>query len=176
MHARLQSHFKIALRILRYLKGSPGKGVLISKSDYMNLSACVDVDRGKCLVSIKYVICFSCFLLLSMIFWKSKKQVTISRSSTKSKYRAIASTTCEILWILNILKDLNVKNLLLVNLHCDNRYPIQIEANPVFRERTKHFETVLHLVREKCAGGVIKIETINSENQIANKGSWYKST
>lgn len=100
--------------------------------------------------------------------WKSKKQATVSRSSIESEYRALASVTCEIMWILNILKDLGVKELLPVNLLCDNRSAIQIAADHVFHERTKHFEIDLHLVREKCASGVIKIVNIDSDNQIAD--------
>ncbi|XP_071695605.1 uncharacterized mitochondrial protein AtMg00810-like [Rutidosis leptorrhynchoides] len=115
MHAPLQSHFKIAVRILRYLKGSPGKGVVITKSGIVGLNAYVDADWGKCLASRKSV----------------KQQAAVSRSSTESEYRAMAAVTCEILWIINILTDLGYKNLLPVNLFCDNRSAILIANNPI---------------------------------------------
>nr|GEV88255.1 hypothetical protein [Tanacetum cinerariifolium] len=42
------------------------------------------------------------------------------------------------------------------DLYCDNSLAIQIAANPVFHERTKHFELDVHFVREKVLAGVIK--------------------
>nr|GEW59588.1 ribonuclease H-like domain-containing protein [Tanacetum cinerariifolium] len=53
-------------------------------------------------------------------------QPTLSKSSTEAEYRAMAATTCEVMWIVKILKDLALKYLLHVKLHCDNKAAIQI--------------------------------------------------
>ncbi|XP_071727546.1 uncharacterized protein [Rutidosis leptorrhynchoides] len=47
MHAPLNSHMKAALRVLRYLKGSPGKGITIKKFSDLTLSGFVDSDYAK---------------------------------------------------------------------------------------------------------------------------------
>ncbi|GJY74067.1 ribonuclease H-like domain-containing protein [Tanacetum coccineum] len=49
-----------------------------------------------------------------------KKHATLSRSSTKAEYKCMASTTCETIWIVNLLKDLNVDDLLPVPLYSDS--------------------------------------------------------
>ena len=71
-------------------------------------------------------------------------------------------------WIVKILKDLNVENVIPVSLCCDNSSAIQIAANPVMHEKTKHFDLDVHLIREKVASGLIKTVKVDSENQIAD--------
>ncbi|GJV29475.1 ribonuclease H-like domain-containing protein [Tanacetum coccineum] len=70
--------------------------------------------------------------------------------------RSIASTTCEDMWILKILKDLGLDKLTHVTLYHDNKSAIQIAANRVMHEKTKHFDIDVHLVREKVASGLLK--------------------
>ncbi|GJX80181.1 hypothetical protein Tco_0328330 [Tanacetum coccineum] len=64
--------------------------------------------------------------------------------------------------------DLKVTNLLPVELFCDNNAAIQIAANPVMQEKTKHFDLYVHIIREKVASGLIKTTKIDSENQTAD--------
>ena len=40
----------------------------------------------------------SCWVLL-FVSWCSKKQDVVSRSNTKAKYRALADTTCKLVWL-----------------------------------------------------------------------------
>ena len=44
-----------------------------------------------------------------MILWKSKKQSAVSRSSTESKYRAMAQSVCEIMWIRQLLMKVGIE-------------------------------------------------------------------
>ncbi|GJV37448.1 hypothetical protein Tco_1409925 [Tanacetum coccineum] len=45
---------------------------------------------------------------------------------------------------------------------------ISIAANPVFYEKSKHFEIDLHLVREKVSSGVVKVMKVASANNVAD--------
>ncbi|GKF34297.1 hypothetical protein Tco_0107497, partial [Tanacetum coccineum] len=72
------------------------------------------------------------------------------------------------MWITKILKDLNFSCHIPAFLFCDNSSAIQIAANPVMHEKTKHFDIDVHLVREKVASGLIKTVHVESENQIAD--------
>ncbi|GJZ97354.1 ribonuclease H-like domain-containing protein [Tanacetum coccineum] len=86
----------------------------------------------------------------SVVSCKSKKQATLSRSSAEAEYRSLASTTCEIIWLRNLLHSLGLKNLYPVPLFYNNSSSIQIATNLMFHEKTKHFELDVHIVRERC--------------------------
>ncbi|GJR84177.1 ribonuclease H-like domain-containing protein [Tanacetum coccineum] len=168
MHAPLQSHYTTGLRVLRYLKQAPGTGIQFNKGNKFSLHAFSDANWAKCLNTRRSVSGLCEYLCKNFISWKSKKQQTISRSSTESEYRCLASTTCEIIWIGKILKDLDIEGLFHVNLYCDSSSAIQIHVNPVFHEKTKPFEIDLQLVKEKVSFGVIKTVMIGSAKNVAD--------
>nr|GEU88842.1 probable CCR4-associated factor 1 homolog 11 [Tanacetum cinerariifolium] len=87
---------------------------------YVDDIVVTDADWAKCLISGKPVSGFCVYFCKNLIYWKSKKHATLSRSSAKAECRCMASTTCEIIWIVNLLKDLNVDDLLYVLLYSDS--------------------------------------------------------
>ncbi|GJR90038.1 ribonuclease H-like domain-containing protein [Tanacetum coccineum] len=82
MHAPKQSDIKLAFKVLRYLKGSPGKEVLYVKSNFFSISAYVDSDWANCTAT--------------------------RRSSAEAEFRALSNVTCEVTWVLKILPELKV--------------------------------------------------------------------
>lgn len=138
LHQPKQSYLEATLRIVRYIKSQPGQGTILSSSSQEILSAHCDVDWVACPNTRKSVIGFLVKLGDSLISWKSKKQNTISRSSAKAEYRSHASTIAELSWIVGLFKELGVEVHLPIQVNIDSKAAIQIVANPVFHERTKH--------------------------------------
>ena len=103
-----KSHFKAAIRVLKYLKGYPGSKLLFQSDSLIQLLAFSDADWGSCIDSRRFVTSYYFFLRSSLISWKTKKQNTVSWSSLKAEYRALASTTCELQWLAYLLNDLCV--------------------------------------------------------------------
>ncbi|GKA48229.1 ribonuclease H-like domain-containing protein [Tanacetum coccineum] len=82
--------------------------------------------------------------------------------------RSMASTTCEIIWIVKILGKFGIDNFVPAELFYDNKSAIQIAANPVMHEKTKHFDIDVHLFREKVASGLIKTVKVDIKSQVAD--------
>ncbi|KAJ0483933.1 putative RNA-directed DNA polymerase [Helianthus annuus] len=168
MHSPLKSHLQLAFRVLRYLKQSPGQGLSFSKGNLFYLKCYVDSDWAKCKVTRRSVTGFSIFWSGNLISWKSKKQSVVSRSTAEAEYRAMCDVTCEVMWLQNILKELHVNITLPIELFCDNSAALSIAANPVFHDRTKHFEIDLHFIREKITSGIVQTKKIDTSKQVAD--------
>nr|GEY46798.1 ribonuclease H-like domain-containing protein [Tanacetum cinerariifolium] len=100
MHAPLLSYLKLAFRVLRYLKLSPGKGIGIFKGKSpLVLSVWSDADWAKCAATRKSVQVSVCFWVVIWSHGKAKKQNTVAKSSAEAEYKAMAAVTCEIMWL-----------------------------------------------------------------------------
>jgi hypothetical protein len=103
-----------------------------------------------------------------LISWSSKKQPTVSRSSTEAEYKAFPNGAAEAIWLESLLKELGVVQQRTPILWCDNLGATYLTANPVFHARTKHIEIDFHFVRERVAAGALQVKFISSSDQLAD--------
>jgi len=132
------------------------------------LRAYSDVDHGSDPTDRKSVTEFCIFLGDSFIFWKSKKQSIVSQSSTEAEYRAMTSTTKEIVWLRWLLTNMGIFFSHPTSMYCDNQSSIQIAHNSVFHKRTKHIEIDCHLARHHLKHGTIALPFVPFSLQIAD--------
>lgn len=140
MHDPRESHLQVVNRVMHYLKGNPGKGILFKKNDNLTLEAYTDADYAGSIIDRRSMTGYCTFLGGNLVTWKSKKQNVVARSSAESEFRAIAQGLCELLWLKIILDDLRVKWAGPMKLYCDNKSAINIAHNPIQHDRTKHIE------------------------------------
>lgn len=143
-------HFTSMKRILKYLQGTVSKGLFykFGKSPTY-VSAYCDADWAGEINHKRSTTRFIVYLGHCPISWQSKKQGSVSRSSTEAEYRALANTAVEISWIMHVLCDLQVKIPAPPLLKCDNLSAISLCANPVFHSRIKHLDNDFHFVTER---------------------------
>ncbi|XP_052728009.1 uncharacterized mitochondrial protein AtMg00810-like [Vigna angularis] len=159
-----QMHLRAAMRVLHYLKSSPGKGLMLRRDSPIHILGFSDADWAICVDSRRSVTGYCLFLGNSLISWKTKKQNTISRSSSEAEYRALVSATCELQWLNFLLRDLKIPCFKQVVLYSDNQSALHIAANPVFHDWTKYLDIDCHLVREKLQASLMRLIHVSSSN------------
>ena len=107
MHNPTDVHLTAAKRILRYLRGILHCGLLF-RPNSLQLQAYADTDWADDPVDCRSTSVYLVFLGSTPITWVSKKQCTVSRSSTEAEYRSLASATAELYWIRMVLRDLGI--------------------------------------------------------------------
>ncbi|XP_070660482.1 secreted RxLR effector protein 161-like [Malus domestica] len=155
MHSPSMIHLESVKRILIYLKGSIGRGLLMQKHGSNHIIAYTDADWVGNALDCKSTTGFCTFVGGNLVTWKSKKQTVVARSSAKDEYKAMAATTCELIWLKSLLKDLGCVNKEPMSLFCDNQATMHIASNPVFHERTKHIEVDCYYIRAQVQSKVI---------------------
>ncbi|XP_019176708.1 PREDICTED: uncharacterized protein LOC109172027 [Ipomoea nil] len=161
-------HLTAAHRVLRYIKKAPGQGLLYPRNNKMELNVFLDSDWASCPETRKSIMGFCIFIGSALVSWRSKKQATVSRSSSEAEYRPLAATVCEVQWVHSLLHDLQIKPNKPAAVFCDSKSAIAIAENHVFHECTKHRDIDCHIVRERLSQGFIKLLSVSSSTQIAD--------
>ena len=153
--------------LLRYLKHTPGQGILFKSTSDCNVHAYVDADWGSYMDTHRSTTGFCIFLGNSLVSWKAKRQKTVSKSSAEAEYRPLASVSIEIVWLKNFLTDFHISTPHVV-IYYDNQVTVQITSNPSHHERPKHPNIDLHFVREHVEKGTVKLNHIRKHHQFTD--------
>ncbi|RVW88665.1 Retrovirus-related Pol polyprotein from transposon RE1 [Vitis vinifera] len=160
--------YRSVVGALQYRNGTIDLGIVLKPSETMNLMAFCDADWGSDVDDRRSTSGHCVFLGKSLVSWSSKKQHTISRSSTEAEYRSLASLTSELLWLQSLLSELKSKMTMVPVIWCDNISTVSLSANPVLHSRTKHMELDLYFVREKVMERKLVVNHVPAEDQIAD--------
>lgn len=101
-------------------------------------------------------------------FLKIKKRSQVSKSSVESKYLAISSVCFKIVWFYGLLRKLCFSQKEPTLLYVDNKSAIQIAANLISHECTKHIEVDCHYIHEAYDEKILNLPRISMNLQIVN--------
>ena len=110
MHSPKESHLKAAYKILKYLKGSPGRGLFFKKNDSKKVEIYTDADWTGSADDRKSTIGYCTYVWENLVTWRSKKQSVVARSNAEAEFRAVALCMREGLWLQKLLEELGIYN------------------------------------------------------------------
>ncbi|RVW16057.1 Retrovirus-related Pol polyprotein from transposon RE1 [Vitis vinifera] len=90
MHAPGLEHFKAVYSILRYLKRTPGRGLLFKSRGHLQIETYNDADWVGSIVDRRSTSGYCSFVGGNLVTWRSKKQNVVARSSAEAEFRVVA--------------------------------------------------------------------------------------
>ena len=142
-----ESHVQAVKRIFRYLKGTIHLGLWYPSKNSFSLKSYSDADWDGCVDDGKSTSGGAFFLGESLVSWISKKQTSISLSTTEAEYSATTECCTQVEWMKKTLQDIKVVFEEPTIIHCDNTSAISLSKNPVQHSKLKHIPIKFHYLR-----------------------------
>ena len=108
------------------------------------------------------------------VTWGSRKQTSITLSSTEAEYVAFSEAAQESKWLQTLYKELGFEQNYSIPLFGDNQGSFMMENNPQFHKKSKHIEIWWHWVREQIKRKFIELQDCQDPENMANEAinSW----
>ena len=103
-----------------------------------------------------------------MISWFSRKQSCVALSTGEAEYLVACSASYEAVWLRKLLSDLFDLQLDATCIYCNNQSCVNLSENPVFHDNSKHIDIKYHYIRDMVQRGVVKIQYVAMDEQIAD--------
>ena len=97
MQSPHNDHWDALIRILRYIRRTPGQGLLYEDKGNTQIVGFCDVDWAGSPIDRRSTSGYCVSVGGNLISWKSKKHNVVARSSAEAEYRAMAVATFELI-------------------------------------------------------------------------------
>ena len=134
MHALYKEYMEAMYRILKYLKGSIGKGLFFRKNETRSIEGFTDANWASTIDDQRSTSGYCTFVWGNLATWRNKKQTIVTRSSAEAEFHVIAHDMCELPWLKQLLREINVKEEMSMKMSCDNKVTINISHNPIHHD------------------------------------------
>ena len=167
-------HAGAVKRILRYLKGTKNLGIKYSAEPQSELQGNSNIFYGyadAAFANIDDYKSTSGYVFIvggGAITWRSKKQTTITLSSTEAEYIALSEAGREACWLRSLYEELGYIQTAPNLIKGDNDGSIAMARNPQFHKRSKHIAIRWHWVRNLVQDNQIVIESCRDPEQTAD--------
>ncbi|MBW0526654.1 hypothetical protein O181_066369 [Austropuccinia psidii MF-1] len=164
-------HWKAFLHVLKYLKGTNNVGLMYKRNIKKPPVAYSDADWGNCRITRRSTTGYLVLLNNNLIIWKTKKQPTMSLSSSKAEYKSLKDLTSELLWLKQLTQEIEILTTMkAIQVYKDNQGCIDT-ANSYCNTNTqgmKHIDIQLHFFQDVMKEDVIKLVYTPTTNMLAD--------
>lgn len=102
------------------------------------------------------------------ISWSSKKQQIVTLLTIEAEFVVAASSSCEALWLRNMLEILGDEQKGPTIIYCDNKSTIKLCKNLVMHGRSKDIDVRFHFLRNFCKEEKIMLRYCKSKEQVTD--------
>ncbi|XP_019173288.1 PREDICTED: uncharacterized protein LOC109168888 [Ipomoea nil] len=168
-HNPSEAHWHALKRVLRYLRGTVEWG--------LNYTGFPNVLEGYCdanWVNDSDDVSSTSGYVFTMgeaaVSWKSTKQSCIARSTMEAEFIALDLAGQESEWLRNLLADMPLwgNSTPSIHIHCDSQTAICVAKNSMYNVKRRHIRVRHESVRQLIVNGVITLEYVKSEKNIAD--------
>ncbi|KAJ3474091.1 hypothetical protein NLI96_g12656 [Meripilus lineatus] len=163
-------HWAALQRVYKYLRGLSflkltfrgNKTSSLTPLGYVDADWAADINNRRSITGFVYL------LADGAICWSSKKQHSTALSSTEVEYMAACNATKEALWLQSFLQELGYAQDPATTILIDNQSAMALAKNPAFHDRSKHIAIRYHFICEKVEDGIIQLEYVPTNDQVAD--------
>ncbi|KAJ9684091.1 hypothetical protein PVL29_016537 [Vitis rotundifolia] len=164
-----QDHWTAIRRVLKYLRGTINYGLCFSGfpsvlEGFSDANWISDSDEMKSTSGYVFI------LGGSAVSWRSAKQTCITRSTMEAEFIALEKASSEAEWLRNLLADIPLwtRPAPSVSMRCDSQAAIAKAKSKIFNGKNRHIRLRHNIVRQLLETGVISLEFVRSELNLAD--------
>jgi hypothetical protein len=161
-------HWKAALRLVRYLKGTRNLKLHLGGNRPITLHAFSDSDWANCLDTCWSVGGYVCSLSSGAISWAARKQKVVTASSCEAEYIAAFETAKECIWLRTLLDTIGYCQTSPTTISCDNTATKTLSEDPLLHSRVKHINIKYYFLRERVQSADLRLNYINTKHNVAD--------
>lgn len=145
-------------RVIKYLNTTKNLNLIISKEEQPVLTTYADADWAGDTSDRKSTTGNLFKIGDTPILWITKKQNCVALSSAEAEYVSAANSAQETLWLISVLKDLDLQQNLPITIFEDNQSCIKMIQSDKRQSRTKHIDIKIHSIKHLRDTGIIDLE------------------
>jgi hypothetical protein len=157
-------------RILRYLQNTKEFGINYSRGELKNgleLFGYGDADFGSDVSDRKSITGFIFFVNRCAVSWASRKQETVSLSTTEAEHVASVTTAREAVWLAALLKEITGQDVK-PHIFSDSQSSIALAKNSQTSRRTKHMDIKYFYLRGLLQENKIILDYMPTDKMVAD--------
>ena len=153
------SHWNTAKQVMRYLNGTKNYGITYSQikdsNDHIHgYSDASFANNSDCTSVSSYIF----MQASSTITWGSKKQNTVSLSSTEAEYICLSDAVRDALWLQSLNSELGYTQSESTLICGNNLSSLVIAENPRYHKSTNHFDIKHHFIHDQIKNENVDIK------------------